>query len=160
MKTLRIALVDCGQPAHVARGILDLVKDRYDIKLTQARDAEYVIHSCMGYEVLKYEGVRIFVAEFHRLDFLWCKPFFKTASRVFEKILQTHVCVHAHPNNGRGSIKKGDIEIPLNMEFTFARQDRIGKHDYTKTFPHPLDIDNVDLKPPLVLPSCWFGGCD
>lgn len=61
MKTLRIALVDCGQAAHVAKGILDLVKDRYDVQLTQALDADYVFHSCLGYGVLKYAGVRIFV---------------------------------------------------------------------------------------------------
>ncbi|CAI8272002.1 MAG: Uncharacterised protein [Gammaproteobacteria bacterium] len=99
---------------------------------------------------------RIIVAEFHRLDFLWCNPFFKTSSRVFEKILQTHVCVHAHPNNGRGSIKKGDIEIPLNMEFTFARKDRALNWTHSRDFPHFLDTDNVLGKPPLDLPSCWY----
>ncbi|HAV12217.1 MAG TPA: hypothetical protein DCX06_01810 [Opitutae bacterium] len=99
---------------------------------------------------------RIIVAEFHRLDHFWDKPFFNLASRVFDKILQTHSCVHVHPNNWRGSVKKGDIEIPLNMEFTFLRKDRIQNPSYAKTFPHPLDTDNVDYKPTLVLPLCWY----
>ena len=99
---------------------------------------------------------RIIVAEFHRLDFLWCKPFFKTTSRVYEKIMQTHYCVHAHPNNWRGTVKRGDIEIPINMEFTFIRKDRVEAYDFAKDFPHPLDVDNVTDKPSLVLPRCWY----
>ena len=99
---------------------------------------------------------RIIVAEFHRFDHLWAKPFFKIASRAFEKILQTHSCVHVHPNNGRGSIRRADIEMPLNMEFTFLRKDRIQNFDYAKKFPHPLDSDNVVGKPSLILPPCWY----
>ena len=99
---------------------------------------------------------RIIVAEFHRLDQLWGKPFFGLASRVFEKIQQTHYCVHAHPNNWRGTVKRGDIEIPINMEFTFMRKDRVEVYDFAKKFPHPLDVDNVTDKPSLTLPRCWY----
>jgi len=98
---------------------------------------------------------RIIVVEFHRLDYLWAKPFFGLASRAFEKILQTHYCLHAHPNNWRGSVKKGAIEIPINMEFTFVRKDRVGEFTFANKFPHPLDVDNVTDKPSLTLPSCW-----
>jgi len=98
---------------------------------------------------------RIIVAEFHRLDHLWAKPFFNLASRAFYKILQTHKCVHLHPNNWRGTVKNGDIEIPINLEFTFLRNDRIHNAVHARTFPHPLDADNVD-KPSVVLPPCWY----
>lgn len=57
----RIAIVDCGQPAHVANGILQLLADDYEFEITSDYNADYVIHSCMGYEVLKYSGIRIFV---------------------------------------------------------------------------------------------------
>ena len=57
----RIAIVDCGQPAHVANGVLKLLADDYDFEITTDYDADYTIHSCMGYEVLKYSGIRIFV---------------------------------------------------------------------------------------------------
>jgi hypothetical protein len=99
---------------------------------------------------------RIIVAEFHRLDQLWGKPFFGLASRVFEKILQTHHCVHAHPNNWRGTVKKGDIEVPINMEFTFLRKDRVREFTYVDSYPHPLDVDNVPSMPSVDLPSCWY----
>jgi len=101
---------------------------------------------------------RIIVAEFHRLDHLWDEPFFKLASRAYEKILQTHSCVHAHPNNGRGTVKTRGIETPLNMEFTFLRKDRIYGSSYAANFPHILDSDNVESATPIVLPSCWYGG--
>ncbi|MGJ8650810.1 MAG: FkbM family methyltransferase [Opitutaceae bacterium] len=99
---------------------------------------------------------RIIVAEFHRLDQFWGKPFFGVASRAIEKILQTHYCVHSHPNNWRGSVRKGDIDIPINMEFTFVRKDRVDDFTYAVDFPHPLDIDNVSSIPSLVLPPCWY----
>lgn len=57
----RIAIVDSGQKADVAEAILSLIADRYDIERTTDRDADYVIHSCLGYDVLKYPGIRIFV---------------------------------------------------------------------------------------------------
>ena len=58
----RIAIVDCGSQLDVARGLLNLVNDYYDIEITDEIDADYVIHSCMGNEVLKYSGIRIFVS--------------------------------------------------------------------------------------------------
>lgn len=99
---------------------------------------------------------RIIVAEFHQLDQLWNKPFFNLASRTFEKILKTHSCVHIHPNNCRGSIKKDGIEIPKTMEFTFLKSDRIDHCSYQQNFPNPLDCENT-ANAPLPLPSCWYG---
>ena len=57
----RIAIVDCGNPPHMAHFILNLINEDYDIEITDDLDADYVIHSCMGYEVLKYSGIRIYV---------------------------------------------------------------------------------------------------
>lgn len=99
---------------------------------------------------------RIIVAEFHDLDQLWNRPFFSLASRAFEKILQTHSCVHIHPNNDRSPIIKGGLEIPPVMEFTFLRTDRIARCSSTLLFPNPLDCDNISLKPSLSLPTCWY----
>ncbi|MFC1884173.1 FkbM family methyltransferase [Thermodesulfobacteriota bacterium] len=98
---------------------------------------------------------RIIVAEFHCLDQLWNRPFFRLASRVFERILQTHICVHLHPNNCCGSLAKWNFEIPRIMEFTFLRKDRVGRLSQTNFFPHPLDFDNTD-NPILPLPECWY----
>lgn len=98
---------------------------------------------------------RIMVIEFHQLDELWNQPFYSLVSRVFLKILQTHTCVHNHPNNCCGSIAFGNLEIPCTTEITFLRKDRINNSHFSQQFPHPLDFDNTD-KPPLVLPSCWY----
>ena len=98
---------------------------------------------------------RIIVAEFHGLNELWSEPFWNVASKAFEKILQTHTCVHIHPNNRSGSLKKGGFEIPVAVEFTFLRNDRIVNPSYQKVFPNPLDSDNSE-KPPLALPECWY----
>lgn len=98
---------------------------------------------------------RIIVAEFHSLDLLWSKAFYKLVSCPFEKILQTHTCVHIHPNNGDGSLIKHGLDIPLVMEFTFLRNDRVKNSSFTNVFPHPLDSDNTS-NPSLPLPNCWY----
>ena len=99
---------------------------------------------------------RIIVAEFHSLDQLWNRPFFGLAGRVFDKILQTHSCVHIHPNNDcRGTIIKERMEVPMVMEFTFLRNDRILRRSYQSIFPNPLDCDNT-RKSTLPLPNCWY----
>ena len=98
---------------------------------------------------------RIIVIEFHRLHHLWSRPFFRLASAAFTKILQTHSCVHLHPNNCRSSFYMNDIEIPRVMEFTFLRNDRFSSLTDANTFPHPLDRDNTG-KPALDLPPCWY----
>ena len=99
---------------------------------------------------------RIIVAEFHQVQFLLSHPFFGIASRAFEKILQTHTCVHIHPNNCCGSVAKSDIQLPRVMEFTFLRSDRIEDSTLATVFPHPLDADNT-AEASLPLPKCWYG---
>lgn len=100
------------------------------------------------------QRTRILVVEFHSLDQLWNKPFFGLASRVFEKILNTHTCVHIHPNNCYDLCKRDGLEIPPITEFTFLRTDRVIKQDYDLKFPHLLDSDTTD-RPHIALPSCW-----
>lgn len=98
---------------------------------------------------------RIIVVEFHRLHQLWSQPFFRMGASAFRKILQTHACVHLHPNNCRSSIYLQGIDIPRVMEFTFLRRDRIRQSCFSGDFPHPLDAENTS-KAPLILPDCWF----
>lgn len=97
---------------------------------------------------------RIIVVEFHDLNMLFSEPYFRIASRVFEKLLVSHYCVHIHPNNVGGSVVIDSIEIPVLAEFTFLRKDRGRTTGFATTFPHPLDSDNTPL-PTLTLPACW-----
>jgi hypothetical protein len=98
---------------------------------------------------------RIIVAEFHFLDQLMSRSFFRLASRVFDKVLRSHTCVHIHPNNCARPVVKGGLSIPPVMEFTFLRADRTGDLGPAVDFPHPLDADNTD-GPHVALPACWF----
>ncbi len=98
---------------------------------------------------------RIIVAEFHYLEGLWALPFFYLASRTFEKILQTHACVHIHPNNCKPPLDKWGFSMPAVAEFTFVRRDRQGESAHVTTFPHPLDFDNT-ANPHFALPKCWY----
>lgn len=101
---------------------------------------------------------RVIVAEFHRLSQLWNHPFFPMIAHTYEKILQTHACVHIHPNNGRKPFSKKGLSIPLTMEFTFLRRDYVTDTSYAVQFPHPLDADNA-AKPSVKLPTCWYHAC-
>lgn len=97
---------------------------------------------------------RVMVVEFHYLDQLWSKHYFRMVSRVFDKLLQTHRCVHNHPNNQGGYVKRRGIALPRLSELTFLRHDRVENPVAVTAFPHPLDRDNTD-RPPVVLPSSW-----
>jgi hypothetical protein len=115
-----------------------------------------------GYEYETFLGMsdallrrfRIIAAEFHELDQLWNRPFFRLASRAFDKILQTHSCVHIHPNNCGGALERDGLVIPSVAEFTFLRNDRIVDASYASEFPHPLDQDNCECGR-LALATCW-----
>lgn len=106
---------------------------------------------------------RIIVAELHWLDQLWSWPFFQLGSRAIEKVLQTHTCVHIHPNNCGILLNKDGVPVPATIEITFLRKDRgvsvdgvsLGENCYVTTFPHPLDVDNTSA-PSIVLPQNWY----
>ena len=57
----RIAIVDAGKDTAFVDAVLDLVREYYEFDFVHPREADYIFHSCMGNDVLKYEGVRIFV---------------------------------------------------------------------------------------------------
>ena len=97
---------------------------------------------------------RVMVVEFHSMQYLWSRPFFRIASRVFEKLLKSHACVHIHPNNDEPLVRRGSVSIPQYMEFTFHRRDRLQSPRPARHFPHPLDGENTNKKQ-MPLPACW-----
>lgn len=100
---------------------------------------------------------RIMVIEFHNLDQLWNSHYFHLSNTVFDKLLESHLCVHIHPNNCAGSIKRHGIDIPEVAEFTFLRKDRVTQKEYATKFPHRLDYKNCS-KVDILLPTNWYGG--
>lgn len=101
---------------------------------------------------------RIIVAEFHDLERLFLADSFPFLALAFEKLLQTHTCVHIHPNNCRRPSTKGGITIPNVVEFTFLRNDRFdpSRVTYATQFPHPLDADNLEVLESVTLPRSMF----
>jgi len=105
MKRIRLSVVDFGRDYEFASRLLDWVKDRYDFEFVN-RDADYVLHSCMGWDVLKHPGVRIFMTGedvrpdfnvsdyavgFDRLTFgdrYYRVPFFRLRKAVYERLRQ------------------------------------------------------------------------
>lgn len=98
---------------------------------------------------------RIIVIEFHRFQDLWIPDFFNKVETVIDKLLQTHTCVHIHPNNCDPVYSEYGTDIVPVAEFTFLRNDRISFKSYANQFPHPLDFDNTTHKP-VVLPESWY----
>ena len=99
---------------------------------------------------------RIIVVEFHNLQNLWVPSFYDQANAVFSKILETHSCVHIHPNNDSPIHSYNGVDIPPLAEFTFYRNDTIQHNGYVSEFPNPLDRDNVADKPSIYLPKQWY----
>ena len=98
---------------------------------------------------------RVIVAEFHDLDQFWNAAYFKLVSRAFAKILQSHICVHIHPNNFSLPLNKSGLSIPPLVEISFLRYDRAFGAGYARNFPHPLDSDTTG-RAHLPLPKCWW----
>lgn len=102
---------------------------------------------------------KVMVIEFHFLQQLWNKGFFKIVETTLHKILQTHVCVHLHPNNFKGTngsvFTQLGIAIPKVLEMTFLRKDVAEIKGYQTQFPHPLDCDNTN-KTHFPLPKNWY----
>lgn len=139
--------------------VIDSVSDKDTDLLLQMdiEGCEYeVLLSATGTLMKRF---RILVVEFHFLDQFWNKPFFDIARRAFDKILQTHTCVHIHPNNCCGSVEIRRLNLPRLMEFTFLRNDRATNTVDQKAFPNPLDYDNTDNES-MVLPNCWYQSSD
>jgi len=98
---------------------------------------------------------RVIVAEFHHLADLFNPLFFNLAVATFDRILQTHFCVHIHPNNCCGMVTCDDISVPRVAEFTFLRRDRSVSTSFATAFPHDLDRDNTE-NAPMPLPPIWY----
>ena len=115
--------------------------------------SEYYVILNMSHSLMN--RFRIMVIEFHFLEMLWNVEKFDLLSTVFDKILETHICVHIHPNNHSAHMVKEGIEIPPFAEFTFIRKDRASIMGYQNVFPNSLDFDNTDRQS-MALPKNWY----
>lgn len=60
-KKIRIAAVDFGPERVMLDLVLEFLSQTHEFEITTDWNCGYVFHSCYGYEVLDYPGVRIFI---------------------------------------------------------------------------------------------------
>jgi hypothetical protein len=99
---------------------------------------------------------RIILIEFHKFDLLLNSNSFDLISSSIYKLLRDFQIVHIHPNNCSETIKYKNYEIPPIIEFTFLRKDRVSNFSYETKFPHKLDRKNIETKPDIILPKCFW----
>jgi len=121
---------------------MDIEKSEYEVLLSASPDI--------------MQRARIIIVEMHALHRLASQASFPLLNATFLKLLETHRCVHIHPNNTGRQHRLQGLVIPQVMEFTFCRRDRGPATGWCKTFPHALDQDNQLAKPARVLPSDWY----
>jgi len=116
--------------------------------------SEYEVIHDVSLDTLK--KFRILLIEFHGLDYLVDEKGFELIRLTFEKLLKAFEIVHIHPNNCCEPAYYEEVEIPVVMEFTLLRKDRIKSRTATRSFPHPLDQKNVASKQDVRLPKLWY----
>jgi hypothetical protein len=132
------------------------LKDYSDDLILQMdiEDGEYAVILNTPAELLNQ--FRILVIEFHSLQRLFDTFDFGLTAACFDRLLELFCVVHIHPNNFYRSVKRGNIEIPMIMEFTFLNKKRISSTKPVNTFPNALDAPNVANRRSLNLPECWY----
>ena len=103
-----------------------------------------------------FKKFRIVTIEFHYLERVFDRNEFSIIKMIFDRLLQHFAIVHVHPNNCCPVFKRGEIEMPSVIEFTFLRRDCLTNPVTPLTFEaHPLDQRNVPQKPDIELADCW-----
>lgn len=99
---------------------------------------------------------RIVVIEFHEVQRLFEPFYYRLFDACLRKLARHFQVAHLHPNNGCGSARSGDIDVPRVLEVTLYNRRRITRTG-DAVIPHALDRDNFPDKKPLHLPYLWYG---
>lgn len=89
---------------------------------------------------------RIIVLELHDLRSVFSRSGSILFRLLIQKLNETHLIVHAHPNNCCRSVSLDGAVWPEVIELTLHRRDRIGATYGPAELPHPLDRDNTHNK--------------
>jgi hypothetical protein len=117
--------------------------------------AEYDALLATSDEIL--QRFRVIILEVHFFNIVLDRYGYKLIDLLFTKILRSFEVIHVHPNNSVGAVKVKGLTIPPVLEYTFLRKDRVDGLSECDTFPHPLDRDNSNRHPTVVLPKCFYG---
>jgi hypothetical protein len=116
--------------------------------------AEWAVLLNVSEELLR--SFRIIVLELHVLHRLVDEFALMIMRAGLERLLKDFYVVHNHPNNCSPLEGEGDVMFPRVLELTLIRKDRVTVTGYAKTFPHPLDVDNMPEHPRVVLPANMY----
>jgi hypothetical protein len=89
--------------------------------------------------------------EFHNFDFYYMPEWRRRTLRVLKKLNQTHQLIHVHGNNYAPAFWTGTMEMPINLELTYALRSEYTFADTAESFPGPLDCPNDPKKEEYVL---------
>jgi hypothetical protein len=99
---------------------------------------------------------RIIIIEFHYINRILRSCYYDLIEYCFNKILETHVVVHMHPNNDGKSTTYRNFKIFNVLEITFLRKDRFFLKKNIKNFTNILDFQTNPNKKPLFIPNNYF----
>lgn len=104
---------------------------------------------------------RVIVIEVHDLQLLARAQFLRGVFMpAMQRLGQYFQCVHAHANNACGQVHIPGVRVPRVIELTFLRRDRVRPQTPPAALPHPLDVLNTALKPPIHLQGAWLSRSD
>ena len=98
---------------------------------------------------------RILVVEFHGFHRILSPRHLKRMAPTLQRLAETHVVVHLHPNNASAPVRAGNLTLSPVFEVTFLRRDRAGEMTGPPPLPHPLDRSNVADQPDYRMPQFW-----
>ena len=100
--------------------------------------------------------IKIFIIEFHHLQFMTNEVFLENLSSVLKKLLNYFEINHIHPNNASGTSNVEDIIFPNTLEVTFLNKKFVKEKKKILKLPNILDKKNIEKKNDIILPNYWF----
>ena len=122
--------------------------------------AEY--RNILNTKIKLIKRFRIIVIEIHNVLNLFDEAKCKNIKSLLRKLNETHICIHAHPNNCQNNEiidHHYGMNIPNVIELTYLRKDRFkNKSKFIEVqLPNPMDIEsNVISRKPIHLNKNWL----
>lgn len=106
-----------------------------------------VLHSVSSETLRKF---RIIVIELHKLRRLIDVYKFHKNNMIYraiKKLTDDFHVVHVHPNNKSSDKIWNKYQLPVVLELTLLRKDRVNSYEPVKQLPHPQDVQNSSDRP-------------
>ena len=122
--------------------------------------AEY--RNILNTKIKLIKRFRIIIIELHNVLNLFDESNAKNIKSLLKKLNETHICIHAHPNNCQNRVivdVNNGMNIPNVIELSYLRKDRFKKKSklIDVELPNPLDIEsNVISRKPIHLNKNWL----